>query len=599
MRPRFLGSAFLLCQIVFNPAPQALAQEASCLNIYHDEVDASASAAEQVGPMNAIMLANLLGHWPHYEIRVRPIEDFKSADLESCKATFYVSTDPESEVPRDFQRSFFTTSKAVAWVGFWPEKLNKSQFEAAFQHRVSGLLGSEDRASKDPGFYRHVSYKGAVFTKGVEVEGSEARAAFEAVRFVPLSAGARDTVLADLIHNKTYDTSPYFLRSANKFIVGDIPFAYMHEGDRYFAFADLLFDILDEKPLRSDRLAFARTEDIHGYYERHYVEAIMQAHKAENVPVSLAHIPLFMDPFDVYGLGSVEVPRAASGDSEFLALIDAVTSDRRNTIIWHGVTHQFGTLKNPHSGTSGDDYEFWNKQADTPLEGDAVEATLDRLALALPVFDAYGLQPRFWVTPHYQASAMNNQVFAKVFPWQIGRVTYYPSSFGASFTLPAVDSKSGLTIGAVTRERLDQLKAAAWDGSDPRSAQGLTQMFPFEIYRDVYGQRILPETLGYMSYATSQQTAFIRTADDMLADARRNRVVRDYWASFFYHPYIFADRQDGGIGRFDGDTLELRKLLIGLKLLGYSFTGLGEFEERVAGEVAKNAGVPSQAQAAN
>jgi hypothetical protein len=64
----------------------------------------------------------------------------------------------------------------------------------------------------------------------------------------------------------------------------------------------------------------------------------------------------------------------------------------------------------------------------------------------------------------------------------------------------------------------------------------------------------------------------------MLADARRNSVVRDYWASFFYHPYVFSQKEDGGIGQFDGDTMELRKLLIGLKLLGYTFTSLPDFE---------------------
>lgn len=595
MMARMLGGAMVLAQFLFISPLNA--QDLRCLNIYHDEVDAPAS--EQVGPINAVMLANLLGHWPHYEVRVRPIDDFKAADLEACKATFYIGADPESEIPREFLRSYFATTRSVAWIGFAQEKLNKSQFEATFHHRVAGMLPVGDSRAKDPGFFRHVAYKGAVFSKSVEFDGGEAQGAFEAVRFVPVGAQARETVIAELIHDKTYESSAYFLRSGNKFVVGDIPFAYMHEGDRYFAFADLLFDILDEQPIRSDRFAFARTEDIHGLYERDLIEAAVQAHKAEKVPVSIAHIPLFMDPFDVYGLGAVTEPRPASEEPAFLSFVDGLSADSRNAIVWHGVTHQLGARKNPHSGTSGDDYEFWDMVSKTPVEGDSVAGTLDRLSLALPVFDAYGIQPRYWVTPHYHASALNNRVLGQVFPWQIGRVTYFPSSFGATFTLPAVDRKTGLSVGPVTRERLEQLKSASWDGLDTRSTQGLTQMFPYEIYRDVYGQRILPETLGYMSYATSEQTAFIRSADDMLADAHRNRVVRDYWASFFYHPYIFADRAEGGIGRFDGDTLELRKLLIGLKLLGYSFIGLGEFEERLGAETEEAKAATRQSEAAN
>jgi uncharacterized protein YdaL len=259
-------------------------------------------------------------------------------------------------------------------------------------------------------------------------------------------------------------------------------------------------------------------------------------------------------------------------------MLKSVMDQPRNAIVWHGVTHQIGLMKNPHSGTSGDDYEFWNMVSNTPIEGETVASTLDRLAEALPVLDAFGVSPRFWVTPHYQGSALTNRVFADVFPWQIGRVTYYSSSFGSTFTIPAAPRNGSGSMPSVTRERIDELKSAQWTNVDTRSEGGLTQMFPFEIYRDVYGQRIMPETLGYMSYATTDQTAFIRTADDMLADARRNRVVRDYWASFFYHPYIFSNRDNGGIGRFEGDTIELRKLLIGLKMLGYRFVGVSEFE---------------------
>jgi hypothetical protein len=161
-------------------------------------------------------------------------------------------------------------------------------------------------------------------------------------------------------------------------------------------------------------------------------------------------------------------------------------------------------------------------------------------------------------------------------------VTYYTSSVKPSFTLKAVDPKSGTAMPSVTRERLAELKEASWDNLDTRSHGELTQMFPFEIYRDIYGQRIIPETLGYLSFATSDQTAFVRMPEHMLADAERNRVVRDYWASFFFHPYLFASRENGGVGRHEGDASELRKLLVGLKLLGYQFTGLPDFEAQVA-----------------
>jgi hypothetical protein len=43
------------------------------------------------------------------------------------------------------------------------------------------------------------------------------------------------------------------------------------------------------------------------------------------------------------------------------------------------------------------------------------------------------------------------------------------------------------------------------------------------------------------------------------------------------------------MGRYDGDTTELKKLIIGLKRLGYTFVGLPEFEGMVAQGSQENA----------
>ena len=560
---------------IFFIAPTGRADAVKCINIYHDEAQ---SGDSRKGPINTIMLANLLGHWPQYEIRARPIDVYTSSDLEECGVTIYLGSGSDPEIPDAFLNDFFSTTKRIAWIGFGSQELDAKEFDLTFRHRVAGQVSADDQ-SRTPGFYQIVNYKNQVFRKSLEFVEEAPVGAFEAMKFVPTKPAAVEMVVAKLIHNKSHRSIPYFLRSGTKFVVGDVPFSYMHEGDRYFAFADLLFDILDEQPQRSRPLAFARTEDIHGYYERELLNAAFQTHNAEGVPISIAHIPLFADPFNAYGAGVFRDPVPASGIAEFVQLIRSVSADRRNAIIMHGVTHQFGDGKNPHTGTSGDDYEFWDMTGLRPVPGDSVSATLDRLVLALPVFDAYGIKPRYWVTPHYHASALDSRVFAKVFPWQVGRVTYYPSSFKNNFIIPAQANRDAMP--AVTQERLSALRSQGWPDLDEQSVDGLTQMFPYEIYRDVYGQRIIPETLGYLSYATSDQTGFVRTVDNMLADARRSLVVRDYWASFFYHPYLFASKENGGIGKHQGDAHELRKLFVGLKLLGYTFIGLPEFEDLV------------------
>lgn len=589
---RFVAALAVLWVAQF-PLGIAQAQEPSCIIIYHDE--AAAEEDGSAGPINSIMLANLLGHWPEYEVRVRPIASYRSSDLEACKVTFFLGTGAESEIPAAFLKDFLETNKRVAWIGFGVEQLPADKFEKVFEHRALGQVTVENAKTTDPAFYQFVSYKGSLFRKSVDVHDGQADGAFEAVLFSPTTATADKKVVGRLIHNRTHIAIPYFLRSGNKFVIGDLPMSYMHEGDRYFAFADLLFDILGEEPLRKTHFAFARTEDVHAYCEAYLLKAAFRALRSEDVPISIAHIPLFMDPLGSFGLGNITTPRAANEEPDFLSLIKRIRQNPKNAVLWHGVTHQFGLHKNPHTGTSADDYEFWNMVANRPVIGDSVTATLSRLKKALPVFSAYGEAPRYWVTPHYHASALDNRVFARVFPWIVGRVTYYPSSLGPTFTLPAARRTDSLAVPSVTRERLEALKSEKWEKLDKRSKQPQTQMFPFEIYRDVYGQRVVPETLNYLSFATTDQTGFVRTADDMLADARRNLVVRDYWASFFYHPYIFGIGGEGGHGRYKGDTFELRKLLAGLKMLGYSFVGLSEFEESLSPQPGKSAqAVPNQ-----
>jgi uncharacterized protein YdaL len=566
----------LLIATLFGAAPSRAA--VPCINVFHDE----SQEAGQRGPMNAIMLANLLGHWPQYEVRVRPIEDYRSDALAACKATLYLGTLLDAAIPEAFLADYFTTRQRIAWIGFGVDKLDPAKLALAFHHRVAGLVTIDDRKAAKPRFYQHVAYKGSVFHKDVQTSGGHHQGAFEAVHFRASDANAEATVLARLVHNTTRASIPYFLRSDNRFLVGDIPFAYVNEADRYFAFADLLFDILDEQPRRASPLALVRIEDVHPMLALDLLRATADALRAQAVPVTIAHIPLFMDPLGAYGARPTTAAIPAYDVPDFAALIAALVEDRRSGIVWHGTTHQFGLAKNPYSGTTGDDYEFWDAVAQRPVPGDGPALVLERLAQGLTVFEHYPLAPRYWETPHYQASALDNRIFGAIFPWVVGAVTYYTSSFGPAFTLPAVSAEGAALKPSVDRQLLEECRHQDWGEFDTQSLGGQSQMFPFEIYRDVYGQRVIPETLGYLSFASSDQTEFVRTPRQMLADARRNLVVRDYWASFFVHTHLFASRAEGGVGRRHGDTAELSKLLAGLKALGYRFVGLREFEASLA-----------------
>ena len=569
----------------------ASAETHTCVYIFQDEIGLGPKGfvRRSAGPQRAIPLANLLGHWPHYEVRVRPIWSYRRGQIETCHATFYIGTSDETDVPKAFLDDFFLTEQRVAWVGFGARKLNPERMRQIFHHRAESVITIDEIEIGSEGFFHRVVYKEEEFDTAFDQENAPA-ASISVVAYRTAGVKANDHVLAWQWHNKTAQRIPYFLRAGNKFLIADIPYDYHRprRNDRYYAFADLLFDILGESPRRQEPIAIGRLEDIHGFYDIAMLRSAADALRDEKVPVNLALIPLFADPANKAGFGVVRDPRPATERSQFVALMMELAKDPRNAILWHGVTHQLGEKPNPHSGTSGHDFEFWDKVGNNPVPGDSPTWVLDRLASGLSVFEAFRHGPRYWVTPHYEASALDNVVFGRVFPWIVGGVTYYASSFRGSFTLKAVSPQAVLGMPAVTREVIERVRTMPFEGIDRRSKERIAQDFPFEIYRDVYGQRVLPETLGYISVASGSQTSHARYVDHILDDAKRNRVVRDMWGSFFFHPYLLVLKELGGIGQYSGDASELKRLVVELKKLGYRFLSLEEFERSLGAAASRN-----------
>ena len=81
------------------------------------------------------------------------------------------------------------------------------------------------------------------------------------------------------------------------------------------------------------------------------------------------------------------------------------------------------------------------------------------------------------------------------------------------------------------------------------------QFFPY-VVKDVYGTKVLPENLGDVS----PDPWFIypaRLPADIVAAGQKNLVVRDGFASFFFHPYL--------------DISYLQQSVTGLQAAGYTF----------------------------
>jgi Uncharacterized protein conserved in bacteria len=203
----------------------------------------------------------------------------------------------------------------------------------------------------------------------------------------------------------------------------------------------------------------------------------------------------------------------------------------------HGYTHQYDTMKNPHSGVSGDDYEFWDIVNNKPVAEDSTSWAQGRLNAGLTELRSNGYEPLAWEMPHYQGSALASKAVPPLFGTAYQRVVYY------------------------TADQPNFQAATARDFA-------VGQIFPYVIGKDWYGQRILPENLGNIEYDISDidpTSNFNYTADDILTNARYAKAVRDGFASFFFHPFWLEP--EVGVPGF----ADFKKTVQGIRQLGYTW----------------------------
>jgi uncharacterized protein YdaL len=553
---------------------QAKAPE--CVNVFYDR----GPAGYWMGRTYSIMLQNLLGHFPEFQQVVSPIELYRAGDIEKCRATFYLASYFDNKIPPAFFEDYKTAKKPVAWFGY---SIWNTPMEEIFGYRYKGLT-KLDAASKDaagnPSFYKYIDYKGETFFKFGDWSKTDAKtflAPFEQV--ILEDAGTeKSEVLAWARHSRSNHAIPYAIRAGQRFYVADIPFSFLHEADRYLVTADLLFDVLGVAP-KNQKNAFLRIEDVHALSPLADLFEVAALLKKEGVPANISLIPTFYDPLRTYDRPSNQEYLTMDRKPEFVEAMHELQADGAS-FIWHGVTHQYGTKPNPHNGATGDDFEFWDAIGNKPVADDNARWVLERLDDGIFSILKSGLPaPRVWLTPHYQASPLDYIIFGRVFPWNVGRVIYY------NFRAKGLQDGSGEgaywitgTDAAASARRLEYFGNVEVEVEPGSPWSG--QWYPYEIYGDVYGQRLIPENLGNSQPYISQHVVRTRSPKEIVADAKRNLVIRDAWASLFYHPYLLQTFKNGGRGTYPGDAQELRFIIQEIKKLGYRFLSADEFSKQ-------------------
>jgi len=583
MRKRFFLLLFIILVLVSLNSLFKKTPVTKCVQIYYDHAPTTSDPAYYQGRLYAIGLQNLLAHFPTIQQYIIPIELYQKGQLERCEASFYLGTYYNNTLPQDFLNDFANTRKTVVWIGYNLWQLTQKNLEtiwsAAFIDLFSPDWKKTDRQGR-PGIYNYFTYKGEVFER-CKYDKSPADAAgfkehysvdYDIALLKLLNKAAEKQVIAWAYFTMSKARTPYIIKNFNHWYIADNPFAFICEGDRYFIFTDILFDILHEKPQdNGKRYALVRYEDVSPKQSLVKMTVLANMFAKLNVHFAISLIPIYVDPFKISN-----APYSISMENAPL-FINALKYEKKQgaSFILHSVTHQYNQKKNPFSGITGDDFEFWDKSTAGPIAEDSVPYVLQRLTKGVQLVQEAGFKIAAWMPAHYRASALDNTIFGQVFAWNIIRGNYKVSKICHLASLPInLTYDQGIVNDKTNQERLAAL--ANLQVMTFGNAK-LHQLFPYPIYGDYYGQRIIPEDLGNIQTVLSDQVVTKRTVDDIIKDAKRYTVLRDVWASFFIHDLLLDISVSNRTGKYQYNTRELERLIKAIKSDGYEFVNLEQW----------------------
>jgi len=550
-------------------ATPAMAQDVSSYDANGDGVLDVQILYDNTGPFSdlgliyAEMLMNLLGHFDNVEPWAVSTGEYQAGDLLTNELTFYIGATYDGPIPDAMVSDFNATDRPIVWFGYNLWKIGWNDWngflaEYGFQH---WYIAGNDGTGENTDFYRYVQYKGTELPKFAwwnEESQTFLNDPFVAIHYFDDPEGKIE-VLGEIVHSGTGDVQPWVMRSGNLTVVNEMPFTYIHEQDRYVGFADMVHDLvgIDHEASQS---ALFRLEDVHPKVAASDINLVKRELKRGiKRPWSIALVPAYEDPLGYYNNGTPE--SFTMNSSQARAWRRQINSSMRNgaSLVLHGYTHQYGDIPNPYNGVSGDDFEFWMLPADTPVPEDSYEWFTGRIDDAEALMDRRSWEAFAWEVPHYRASVADYLWTNDRYDTTYHRVVYHPFEvelWGTIYTHNEIfeDPQSVQDWSAANV----LVAGDRWGG----------QFFPYVIERDVYGNRVLPETMGNLEpaeFALGPQ--YVRLVDDLLANAEKNLVNRCAYASFFYHPYLMQFPEIEGAGGPEA----LRALITGLENMGYTF----------------------------
>ncbi|WP_067459896.1 DUF2334 domain-containing protein [Actinomadura macra] len=478
-----------------------------------------------LGELYGMATANLAGRFG--TVTAKPVSKYTAGEVERHTATIYIGSTyyggsiPDA-VPDAFYADVAATARPVVWMNnnIWTlaNKIGVAAFTAKYGWNPTQSY------FVPVGTVTRVDYKNQPLTRTVPSggDGGILRPAITNPSAVTTLAVAQDTSTSPAT------PFPWALRSANLTYLGEIPYAYIKETDRIIAWHDLLFDVLAPSTPTRHR-AVLRLEDISPASDPNQLMAVARYLATQRIPYAFQVIPVYTDPQGVYNNGVPQTITLAQRPQVVSALKYMAANGGR--IVAHGYTHQYNSVKNPYSGTTGDDFEFFRAHIDEsnyvildgPVAEDSATWAATRINTGKAAYAPVGLPtPTIWTTPHYAASAVDYGAVKSAYAARLERSLYF----------------SG------------QLSGGPVDGR-----RYIGQFLPYPV-RDIGGATVLPENLGNYE-PEAQDNNLPRSPADIVRAAQYNLAVRDGFASTFYHPYY--------------GTGPLTQIVSGIRGLGYTF----------------------------
>jgi uncharacterized protein YdaL len=501
-----------------------------------------------LGELYAIAAGNLAGHFG--KVTAEPVVSYVPGQLSNYTATIYIGSTYNEPIPTAFLNDVLAATQPVIWAAdnVWQlSGTEGSPADQAFKAKYgwdpsNSYFDTTDNPTS-------VSYKGQTFSRnannGAQVLAPDITtpAAVTVLGQANCTNGTGLHVNCAPIAQTTGTSFPWAIRSANLTYVGEVPFSYMSETDRYVAFADLLFPALAPTATPS-HLGLVRLEDVNPTTDPATLEQIANYLSSQNVPFSVNVIPEYTDPNGYYNGGTPQTVTLAQAPALVAAL--RYVESKGGTLNQEGYTHQYANVDNPYDGTTGDDAEFYRARCATtpnppytfdapcqnsdsiiwtgPLPGDSSVVAAGRAIAGSLLFTLAGLAaPNIWVTPHYFASAADYAGIDSIF-----KIRYEREIFAS---------------GQLSGQPLDYSRIFG-------------QFFPYQVH-DAYGEQVIPENLGdYEPTAVNGNPP--RLPADIIHNAQVNLAVTQGVASFFFDP--------------NESLAVLQQIVTGIKALGYTFT---------------------------